>query len=175
LVVGTARTGAGRDPVPTGAGEPAATALGAEHAATVAALLAAVPHVRGWATRRTPEWLAWRYGNPSLGYRVVTEGAAAADGLAVFRHRRRGRAVESVLCEVLVPGGDRALARRLVRGVAKLPGADYVLRIDARRVTRDGFVRLPGEGPVLACRPLDRRPVPQLGSWALTMGDVELF
>ena len=32
----------------------------------------------GLSTRRTPEYLAWRYGNPDLGYRVVRDGSDRA-------------------------------------------------------------------------------------------------
>jgi hypothetical protein len=42
-------------------------------------------------------------------------------------------------------------------------------------VARDGFFRLPRVGPVLACRPLDDSPAPDLARWALNLGDVELF
>jgi hypothetical protein len=83
--------------------------------------------------------------------------------------------VEGVLCDVLAPHGDRRVAVRLARKVARLAAADYLIRVDRRRVTDEPFVRLPRVGPVLACRPLDASPAPELSAWALTMGDVELF
>jgi len=173
VVVATAATAAARDPLPRTAGVPAAEALADPDA--VARLLASLPPAGGVATRRTPAWLAWRYGNPELGYRAVLAGRTAEDGLAVFRVRARGRAAEAALCEVLVPGAERAAGRALTRRVARLAHADYLVRIDPHPVTRDPFVRLPRVGPVLACRPLDGSAAPDLGSWALTMGDVELF
>jgi hypothetical protein len=105
---------------------------------------------------------------------VLTLGAAS-DGLAVFRRRRRGEAVEGVVCDVLVPGGDPGAEQELLRRVRRAAAADYLLRLDRRAVTRGPFGRLPRVGPVLACRALDEAPAPDLSGWALTMGDVELF
>jgi GNAT superfamily N-acetyltransferase len=173
LVIATARAPAGREALPTTAGDDAG-AVFADRAA-LTELLAAVPASSRLTTRRTPDFLAWRFGPRRLGYRAVLAGSSLRDGLAVFRRRRRGRAVEAVLCDVLVPGDDPTVTRRLVRTVARVADADYVLRIDRRRVTRDPFVRLPQVGPVLACRSLGVPVVPELGTWNLTMGDVELF
>jgi GNAT superfamily N-acetyltransferase len=172
LVVATARQAAGRDPLPTTAGEAPSDAFGS---AGLDTLLDGQPRAPGLATRRSPELLAWRYGYAPLGYRVTLAGNEPRDGLAVFRRRQRGRAVEAVLCDVFAPGGDDRIERRLVRQVARLAGADYLIRLDRRTVTRDPFVRLPGVGPVLACRTFDTSPVPELPAWSLTMGDVELF
>jgi hypothetical protein len=166
-----ARTAAGRDAVASATGVAAADGLTGPGLDELLRALSVAP---GLTTRRTPAFLAWRYGNPELGYRVITNGAAE-HGLAVFRLRRRGSAVEAVVCEVLVPGGDPAAARHLVRAIATGCAADYLIRLAGRGVTRDGFVRLPGMGPVLACRPLDDSPPPTRAEWALTMGDVELL
>jgi GNAT superfamily N-acetyltransferase len=171
-VIATARQPAGRWPLPTTAGEDPAAALA--DTAAVDALLAALPTPRGLATRRTSGFLRWRYGLEPLGYRVLTLGAPS-DGLAVFRRRRRGEAVEGVVCDVLVPGGDPRAEQELLRRVRRAAAADYLLRLDRRAVTRGPFVRLPRVGPVLACRALDEAPAPDLSGWALTMGDVELF
>src|SRR3954470_5449707 len=103
--------------------------------------------------------MRWRYGNAELGYRMVlTKSDRVADGFAVFRRRRRGRAVEAVLCDVIAPAGDVSTTRTLIRRVAATAEADYVIRIDGRMVTVDPFVRLPRVGPVFACRPLDGAP-----------------
>jgi GNAT superfamily N-acetyltransferase len=177
-VVATARTAAGRHALPSTAGDAPADvfATSATRTELDALLAGSRPATDGLATRRTPELLAWRYGLPRLGYRVVlADDARPGAGLAVFRRRPRGRAVEGVLCDVLVPEGDASTARHLVRRVAHLADADYLIRLDRHTVTRDGFVRLPRVGPMLACRPLDASPVPPLAAWALTMGDVELF
>jgi hypothetical protein len=148
----------------------------------VDALLAAGPAPTGLTTRRSQAFLTWRYTNPELGYRVLLLGASPADGLAVFRLRRRGRAVEAVVCDVLAPAGDRGAASRLGQRIARGTDADYLLALagpggpaSAAGVTRAPVVRLPQIGPVLACRPLDGTPPPALGGWALTMGDVELL
>ena len=109
---------------------------------------------------------------------VLYAGATPGSGLAVFRLRRRGRAIEAVLCDQLVP--DAATGEDLVRSLARGTQADYVIRIPDG-VTRGRFIRLPRTGPVLACRVLDGPDglealvPPALGEWALTMGDVELL
>lgn len=172
-VVLKARAAADRWPVPTETGDAAGDAFVDRGA--VAELLATQPVARRVVTRRTPELLAWRYGFAPLGYRVVSLGAGVRTGFAVFRRRRRGDAVECVLCDVVVPEGDGRLVDRLIDEVRRVAPADYVIRLDRRRVARGPFVRLPGVGPVLACRPLDSSPAPELATWNLTMGDIELF
>ena len=39
----------------------------------------------------------------------------------------------------------------------------------------NGFVRLPGQGPILTWRGVCDAHMPALADWDLTMGDVELF
>jgi GNAT superfamily N-acetyltransferase len=177
LVIGTARGPAGRWPLPTDDGEVPADALA--DATAVQALLDTQPLPCGLATSRSAGYLRWRYGYPPLGYRVLLRGATADAGLAVFRRRRRGRAVEGVLCDLVVPDGDARAANELLRRVTRAAEADYLLRLDRQIVTRGPFVRLPMVGPVFACRPLGASTVPGLApglaGWALTMGDVELF
>jgi GNAT superfamily N-acetyltransferase len=139
-------------------------------------LLDSVPRATGLATHRTPEYLRWRYGFAPLAYRAVTLDDDVRSGLAVFRLRRRGPALECALCEVLAPGGDRRAYRALVRSVARECGADYMLRIGGLAPVRTGFVPVPGQGPVLTWYALaDDPPGQHLGDWALTLGDVELF
>jgi hypothetical protein len=123
------------------------------------------------ATRRSLEFLRWRYGFPPLDYRGVALRGDVATGLALFRVRRRGAAREATLCELLVPEGDTTSGRRLVRTVARTVGADYLLRVAG---PRDGCVPLPRQGPILTTRPLpDGAPAPR--EWALSLGDVELL
>jgi GNAT superfamily N-acetyltransferase len=142
----------------------------------VGELLAAVAPGRGLRTRRTLAYLRWRYGFEPLRYRVVTLGDGVAGGLAVFRLRRRGPALECALCEVLVPAGDRAAERALVRAVVRGSGADHVIRVGGPVLDRSGFVRLHGQGPILAWLPLhDGVPGGRLDEWDLGLGDVELF
>lgn len=171
FVMATARQAADRWPVPTSAGEAPADVFPG-----LSGWLDTLPGAPGLSTHRTAEYLQWRYGLEALGYRVVVPaGHRSGDGVAVFRRRRRGRAVEAVLCELLLPRPDARAERALVRAVARAADADYVLRLDRRLLARDAFVRLPRVGPVLACRPLDGAPPPALSAWALSMGDVELL
>ncbi len=65
-----------------------------------------------------------------------------ADGLAVFRLRRRGQAVEAVLCELLAPHGGR----ELVAQIASATGADYVIAA-GRPIAGAHLVRVPRQGP----------------------------
>lgn len=172
LVVLRARQAAGRWPVTTTAGEPAREVLSSPD---VDELLDGRA-TDGLRTRRDRAFFTWRYGYEVLGYRVVlADDRSPGRGFAVFRCRRRGDATEAVLCDVVMPAHDEGAARRLVRRVARVAGADYVLRIDRRIATPDPFVRAPQIGPVLACRPLDGSAPPALAAWHLTMGDVELF
>lgn len=172
-VIHTARTAAGRWPLPTEVGGAGADAF--HDQAALADLLASQPMPDRVVTRRTPELFAWRYGYEPLGYRVLMRGPTLHDGFVVFRRRQRGRAVECVLCDVVVPEGDERLADQLLGQVRRVADADYILRLDRRAVTKGPFVRLPRVGPVLACRPLDSSPAPALAAWQLSMGDVELF
>ncbi len=173
VVVATARQAAGRLPLPSTAGEDPSDVFA--DTGGIDALLDGQAAVSGISTRRSSAFLAWRYGNSELGYRVVLAGPSPSAGLAVFRRRRRGSSVEGVLCDVIAPGSDRNASARLVRRVARVAGADYLIRVDRRRATTEPFVRLPRVGPVLACRRLDAAQGPELSDWRLTMGDVELF
>jgi GNAT superfamily N-acetyltransferase len=155
----------------TGAGVPASDALA--DTASVARLLAGLDHAEGLRTRAGVEYLRWRYGFPALRYRIVTAGPTVEDGAAVFRFRRRGTAVEAVICDLLVPGGDRRLGGELCRRVLEVAGADYALCLGRPRAT--GFVPLPGQGPMLTWRALRDMASPSLHDWDLSLGDVELF
>ena len=170
-----ARVPAERWSLPSDGGVPAPEVLAGPE---VAALLDSLDRPHGLRTRRSQASLRWRYGFEPLRYRAVTLGGDPAQGLAVFRLRRRGPAVEAALCEVLVPGGDAAAARALGRAVARTSGADYVIRLGGPALDGAGFARLPGQGPVLTWRPVaepDGTTPPALGDWQLALGDVELF
>jgi hypothetical protein len=173
LRVARARVPADIWSVPSTAGQPAPDVLASS---AVRDLLDARSPVSGLATHRTPAYLRWRYGFKPLSYRAITLGDDVRDGLAIFRLRRRGPALECAVCEVLVPQGDRGADRALVRAVVRECGADYVVRLGCPPVGRDGFVRAPGQGPILTWRPL-REAVPggRLDDWALGLGDVELL
>ena len=172
LTVLTARTAADRDTAQASIGAPAVETFADRDA--LEALLESVPLRLGLATDRTPELYAWRYGNPHLAYRVVHTGSLR-DGCAVFRLRRRGKAVEAVVCDVLAPRADVPRTRELVALVAGERSADYLIRLGCDGVAANRFVPVPRMGPVLTCLPLDGSPAPALADWRLSMGDVELL
>lgn len=172
-VLHTARAPAGRWPVVTSVGEAPADAFA--DAAGLTELLASQPPPRACATRRSVEYLTWRYGYEPLGYRVVLLGSSARSGLAVFRCRRRGQAVEAAVCDVLVPGDDPRARGRVLRRLRAAVDADYLMAIDPRPLGPGPLVRVPRLGPILTARALADTPPVALRDWALTLGDVELF
>lgn len=168
----TARTAADLWSTPTTAGVDAGTAL--EDDAAVARLLASQPASDRLATRMSTEYLRWRYaGFPPLAYRVSTIGASVADGVAVWRLRPRGGALEAAIVQVVAPGGDARSRHRLARRAARDSGADYAIVLGAAAGV--DFVPLPGQGPVLTFRSVSGEPHPAREEWALALGDVELF
>lgn len=170
-----ARVPAAKWSLPCRVGEAAAAVFGDGDTGELAELLAGQPSSRGLTTDRSPAYYAWRYTLEPLAYRVVLAGASLGAGFAVFRLRARGEAVECALCDVVVPGGDRRVADRLMATVARRTRADYAVRVDPAAAPAAGFVRLPGQGPVLTWRALRCTRMPPLGQWRLTLGDVELF
>ena len=168
-----ARVSAEKWSQPCTAGVPAHEVLADEGA--VARLLGAQPPLTGaLATRRSAAFLRWRYGFEPLHYRAVLRGTRVDEGFAIFRVRRRGHATEAVLCDALVPGGDRRAVAELCRAVARASGADYALRLDPRPYA-GGFLRLPGQGPTLTWREVGDGHRREQAAWRLAMGDVELF
>jgi len=167
------RPGESRWSQPSGAGMPAAEWLADR--AVVAELLDSQP-VGGTRLRtlRSVEYLQWRYRFEPLGYRSVPAGRSPSDGCVVLRVRRRGRATEASVAEVLVPGGDARKRRRALAAAARAVDADYLLLAGADRAAT-GFVPLPGQGPRLTSRGLSDAPAPPMESWALGLGDLELF
>lgn len=167
------RVPADRWSLPTAAARPAPDVLADER---VSRLLAELAPARGLRTRRSREYLAWRYGFDALAYRVVTLGTDPTEGLAVVRVRRRGTATEAAVCEILAPGNDRTAERALTRKIARLFDVNYAVRIDATSPLRHGYVRLPRQGPTLTYRPLnDETALGAPGAWQLQLGDIELM
>lgn len=147
--------------------------------AGLATLLAQQQSPTGLRTRRSAEYLAWRYGHDRLGYQVSVAPRGVRDGIAVYRVRARGAAREVVLCEVLTRPGDRSIAKTLVRAAQRAGAGDYLL--GAGR-SLPGFLPLPRRGPILTHRGLQPEPAavahtaaPPLDQWDLTLGDIELF
>jgi GNAT superfamily N-acetyltransferase len=170
--IARARCPAERWSLPSRGGVPASDALADR--APLERLLANLDDAKGLRTRMTVEFLRWRYGLPALQYRIVTAGPTMEDGAAVFRLRRRGRAVEAVICDLLAPGDQRTLRRELCRFVLAVSGADYAVRVGRPTSTRD-FLALPRQGPLLTWRALAETSMPTLRRWDLSLGDVELF
>ena len=157
-------------------GRPASEAL-ADHDA-VEALLARIGNGSRISTDRTPAFLQWRYRFAPLRYRAVTLGRGSADGLVIFRVRRRGTATEATICEVLAPKGT---STRAAWKALKGSGVDYLLKGSSSQGrsqltdARQGFVPVPALGPILTWRPVTHPTVPTIGELALGLGDIELF
>lgn len=132
-------------------------------------LLRALPHSERLRTRRTPEYLRWRYGLPALHYRISTVGSGLDGGLVAYRVRGRGPALEAALCEVLLPEGGRQSG--WPGSVLKSSTADYAIALGRTR----GMLPLPRQGPLLTCLPLAGRELPDWAGSALSLGDIELF
>lgn len=158
---------------PVAMGEAATDAFADD--AEVDELLAAVPPASGYVTDRTVAFLRWRYSFDPLHYRVVRLGPNLADGVIVFRVRRRGGALEAAVVDVIAP--PRAKVRSGLHRIARDSGADYLLATTATRGVRptSRFLLAAGLGPTLTWRPLRLDGVPALDDLALTLGDIELF
>jgi GNAT superfamily N-acetyltransferase len=183
LTRGLHAPGGPRSPRPHLAAESAARVL--ERSELVAPLLAEVrPKDDG--RLRTPKdlaYLRWRYGDaPLLGYAAVAEEQGGrCQGLAIFRVRPRAGAWESTIAELLVPPDDRRTARRLLRRVSAAAPVDHLtLRAPdqtALAAATSGILPAPGGIRFVVKAVADGvRPDPaDLGSWALSLGDLEVF
>jgi len=129
--------------------------------------LAAAVDVREIRTKMDDEFLAWRFGTPLLGYRVVDNG----DSAVIVRARMRGSSKELA---VVAEFGDATETQRLAARTAKGAGCSYAIRI-GRPNPSAGYVGLPGGGPILTWRAINDDGVPPLSNWALGLGDIELF
>lgn len=138
-----------------------------------AELLASVPRPARFATDRTPEFLAWRYGFEPLHYRVLRLGDRLAEGVVVFRVRRRGPALEVAVCDVIAPPGARI--GRAFRRIGRAVGGDYLLATAATAGPAAGFVPAAGLGPVLTWKPICRPGIPAIADLHVALGDIELF
>jgi hypothetical protein len=172
------RVVAGSAPPPEVAAAPAFEAL--HNAGGLSVLLRRVDSWPGRiATQRSIEYLRWRYGTaPLLDYRAVVHD----DGIAIFRVRQRGALWETTFSELLVDRGNFAAARRLMGSVARSARTDYVtfsfpVSSAVERASRRWSVRAPS-GMTLAVNTFNRNLDPdptQLASWALSLGDLEVF
>lgn len=139
----------------------------------------------GIATRRDLAYVQWRYAQaPQLDYRCVSEeDEGMLTGLAFFRVRPRRGLWESTVGDVFVRAGDRRTARRLLANVRRAAAVDHLTCMSPARSTSaaasraSGFIRMP-RGVLFLVNPLLGRTRPDptdLRSWALSLGDVEVF
>jgi GNAT superfamily N-acetyltransferase len=136
-------------------------------------------------TRRTYDYLLWRYATaPFLDYRAVCEERGGRlEGIAIFRARSRGALHEATVTEMLVRRTSDRTVRRLLGRIAAISRSDHLTCSDSAlgehwfSSLKWGSFRSPG-GIGLVVNPLAGgvRPDPTLlDSWALTLGDLELF
>ena len=136
-------------------------------------------------TERTHEYLWWRYAAPTwFDYRVaVEERNGRVKGIAVFRVRRRGRLHEASVAELMVGPGDRQTAQRLLRQVISSAKADHVSACFPATGTASSAARRcwffsSRRGARLVVKPLQAHIEPLVtsrDSWALSLGDLEIF
>lgn len=143
----------------------------------------ATTHREQLTTPRDLRYLQWRYGQaPGLDYRALAcQAGGKVSGVVIFRVRPRGRLVEATVSELLVRPGDRGTASRLLGLVRAAADVDHLTaRFQpalAPRVAHAGFIRAPG-GMLLVTNPLRGGLGPDptdLRSWALSLGDLEVF
>lgn len=137
------------------------------------------------ATPRTIDYLKWRYGSaPGLDYRAVPhERNGRLVGLAFFRVRPRGPLWESTVCDLICLPDDGSTTRRLLHDVMRAARVDHVTThfptgtVQKKGATRLGFLRSPAGMQLMVnkLQPTGASDPAQLGSWALTLGDLEVF
>jgi GNAT superfamily N-acetyltransferase len=164
---------------------PAATAFayGDELGALVDAAAAAADPTR-LRTRVDLAYLRWRYADaPGLDYRAITTHRhGQLTGVAFARPRLRGSLTELTLSQLIVDPADPTAASHLLRAAAHA-GCDHVAThltpgsAAAAVGLRCCYVRAGRNGMTLVANP--RRPVTPdptcLDSWALSLGDLEVF
>jgi GNAT superfamily N-acetyltransferase len=137
-------------------------------------------------TDRDLQYLRWRYGSSApFKYHVVTEGGSSGElaGMAIFRLRRRGRLREAAVTEVIVRPSSDGVGRHLLHEVIRRTPADHLVCSFARSTPGDraasstAALRIPIRRSLAVNRlNLDLEPDPtDRESWALTLGDLEIF
>lgn len=138
-------------------------------------LLRSLPRTEVMVTDTSVEFLRWRYGFGPLGYRVLRYGSSISEGFVAFRVRKRGKASELAICDVVVPGDDPSIRRRLIRDVVDIADADYCVQIPSLGQRSRMAKWVPSLGPMLTWRALASDNQPSLAKWKLTLADIELF
>ena len=123
-------------------------------------------------TDDSPAFRQWRYGYKPLGYRVLRP-KSGPDGCLVFRLRRRGTAVEAVLCATY-GGSERRLLRWGAGAVIRETPADFATWTGSRPPIDSGFVPAVRLGPRLVWRPI-AQDLPAILDWRPTLGELELL
>lgn len=178
-VVGRLAVHGGRGPSRIDEAAMDAAAALADEARLERALAGPRPGADSIATARDAQFLRWRYGRLP-GYRAVAaQGRDGSAGIAIFRGQRRGPFSVAQICELLIEGERTSPARALVSAVRRASDADAIAcALSSRRAAAAcGLVRAPGT-VTIAANPLrgGLRPDPTLtGSWALSLGDLELI
>jgi hypothetical protein len=131
------------------------------------------------ATQRTPEYLRWRYGRHADYRAIRVERGGTTSGVVIFRCRRHGSLWASHICELLVEREDRAIVRSLLKRVREAAPVDFVRCSFASRAEAGahGFLHY-RRGLLLNISSLQRGLAPdptRVGSWALSIGDLELL
>jgi GNAT superfamily N-acetyltransferase len=147
--------------------EPAAARLADD---SVVGMVTAPVDAAAVTTRRTPAFLRWRYGFAPLDYRALRDEHAG--GVAFFRLRQRGPAIEATVDDVLT--SSRPQRRALVGAIAGFDQVDYVAAL-ASSLGRDGSFSMQRFGPMLTARLVAADTIPPLAQWQLCLGDIELF
>lgn len=135
-------------------------------------------------TARTLDYLRWRYqAIPGLRYWALSrEVAGDIRGMAIFRVQMRRGLRESTLADLVARPGDCRTIRTLLRELTKAAAVDHVaIRLhdhsSIRSAHRLGFLGVPS-GVKLVARNLASNLEPTVSpirSWALTIGDLEVF
>jgi GNAT superfamily N-acetyltransferase len=136
-------------------------------------------------TPRDAAYFLWRYADaPGLGYHVVFDDSSTGlRAMAVFRVRARGSAWETTISEVVTASGDVSGAARVLGLAARAASVDHVAchaspgSATARAYGRSMFFPAP-RGMTFVVNPLAQglEPDPtRSDSWALSLGDVEVF
>ena len=137
---------------------------------------------------RTPRDFAyfdWRYARaPLLDYRAVTQWRdGRLSGLGIFRVRPRGMLSEATVTELVVRPGDLSGVRALLRNIRQSAQVDHLTcyfprnSVQRRMARRGGYVKTTG-GITFTTKPLrdGLHPDPtRPDSWALSLGDLEVF
>jgi predicted N-acetyltransferase YhbS len=154
----------------------------AERAAGLAARMR--PPGASLRTLRSPEYLRWRYADAPVPYHALVAEEGPRTALAIVRLRARGRLREAVVCEALCERGAEDLLARALRSVPRAGGADHAVAHAAEAgdvraaLRRAGYRRVPVVGVTFTARRVVGVEGPDPydpASWALALGDLELF